>query len=176
MYLGWPIPNPGCQVPKDLEPITCLGDEEPTGIPELGPQKIESIWQLTEKLFRAGAHPAIQLCIRHNGRRVLHRGIGHAAGNGPDDPPDGPKTLLTLDTPINLFSAAKAVSAARMDAFRPGMSMPAPYAAPRSSSAAAWMAGSPAAMTLPSDERSSGLPAQSVITPPAPSTIGTSAA
>ena len=111
MYLGWPIPNPGCQVPKDLEPITCLGDEEPTGIPELGPQKIESIWQLTEKLFRAGAHPAIQLCIRHNGRRVLHRGIGHAAGNGPDDPPDGPKTLLTLDTPINLFSAAKAVSA-----------------------------------------------------------------
>ena len=51
------------------------------------------------------------MCIRHNGRRVLHRGIGHASGNAPDDPPDSPKIPLTLDTPINLFSSAKAVSA-----------------------------------------------------------------
>jgi CubicO group peptidase (beta-lactamase class C family) len=111
VYLGWPLPNPGCRVPADLGPITCLGDEEPTGTPEIGPLRIERIWELTEQLYRSGAHPAIQLCIRHNGQRVLHRGIGHASGNGPGDPPDGPKVPLTLDTPINLFSSAKAVSA-----------------------------------------------------------------
>jgi len=111
MYLGWPLPNPGCRVPADLGPITCLGDEEPTGIPEIGPLRIERIWDLAERLYRSGAHPAIQMCIRHNGRRVLNRGIGHASGNAPGDPPDSPKIPLTLDTPINLFSSAKAVSA-----------------------------------------------------------------
>ena len=48
MYLGWPLPNPGCRVPADLGPITCLGDEEPTGIPEIGPLRIERIWDLAE--------------------------------------------------------------------------------------------------------------------------------
>ena len=111
MYLGWPIPNARCRVPRDLAPITCLGEEASTGIPEIGPQSLERIWGQVEKLYRSGAHPAIQLCIRHNGRRVLNRGIGHAYGNAPDDPPDSPKSPLTLDTPINLFSSAKAVSA-----------------------------------------------------------------
>lgn len=111
MYLGWPIPNLRCPVPDDLPAVTCLGEEEPAGLPEIGPKGLERIWDLVEKLYRSGAHPAIQLCIRHNGRRVLHRGIGHASGNGPDDPPGGPKAPLTLDTPINLFSSAKAVSA-----------------------------------------------------------------
>lgn len=111
MYLGWPIPNARCSIPRDLESVTCLGDEELTGHPEIGPQSLERIWNQVEKLYRSGAHPAIQLCIRHNGRRVMHRGIGHASGNGPEDAPDGPKTPLTLETPINLFSSAKAVSA-----------------------------------------------------------------
>jgi CubicO group peptidase (beta-lactamase class C family) len=111
MYLGWPIPNLRCPVPRDLGPVSCLGDEAPTGIREIGPRRLERIWDLVEKLYRSGAHPAIQLCIRHNGRRVLHRGIGHASGNAPDDPPGSPKVPLTLDTPINLFSSAKAVTA-----------------------------------------------------------------
>jgi CubicO group peptidase (beta-lactamase class C family) len=42
---------------------------------------------------------------------VLHRALGHASGNAPDDPPDAPKTLVDLETPINIFSAAKAVTA-----------------------------------------------------------------
>jgi CubicO group peptidase (beta-lactamase class C family) len=109
--MNWPVLNPGCQVPSSLGPITCIGEEEAADTRAIGPQQIGRIWEFTEQLYRSGAHPAIQLCIRHNGRRVLHRGIGHASGNGPDDPPGGPKVPLTLDTPINLFSAAKAVSA-----------------------------------------------------------------
>jgi CubicO group peptidase (beta-lactamase class C family) len=42
---------------------------------------------------------------------VLHRAYGHARGNGPNDAPDTPKTLLTPATPICLFSASKAVTA-----------------------------------------------------------------
>jgi CubicO group peptidase (beta-lactamase class C family) len=109
--MNWSILNPGCDVPDSLQAITCIGEEEPADTKEIGSQQIEEIWRLTEQLYRSGAHPAIQLCIRHNGRRVLHRGIGHASGNGPDDPPGCPKVPLTLDTPINLFSASKAISA-----------------------------------------------------------------
>ena len=111
MYIGWPIPNSRCRVSGDLEPITCIGEEETPAISELGPRALDGIWNLTENLYRSGAHPAIQLCIRHNGRRVLHRSIGHAFGNAPGDPPNIPEVPLTLETPINLFSSAKAVSA-----------------------------------------------------------------
>jgi CubicO group peptidase (beta-lactamase class C family) len=111
LALPLPISNPRCHVPRSLGEITCVGDEETPSTPTIGSEQIEGLWSLTEDLYRSGAHPAIQLCIRHNGRRVLHRSIGHAAGNGPDDPPDGPKIPLGLDTPINLFSASKAISA-----------------------------------------------------------------
>lgn len=109
--MSWPTLNPGCRVPASLQEITSIGKEESADTRAIGPRQIGKIWRLTEKLYRSGAHPAIQLCIRHNGRRVLHRAIGHAAGNGPGDPRDGPKIPLTLDTPINLFSASKAISA-----------------------------------------------------------------
>jgi CubicO group peptidase (beta-lactamase class C family) len=42
---------------------------------------------------------------------VLHRALGHAAGNSPGDDPDGPKVLMTLETPTNIFSASKAITA-----------------------------------------------------------------
>ena len=103
--------NPRCSVPDDLDPITCIGEEEIDENSSPGTREIGKIWELTEQLYRSGAHPAIQLCIRHNGRRVLHRGIGHASGNGPGDPPGSVKVPLTLDTPINMFSASKAISA-----------------------------------------------------------------
>lgn len=109
--MNWPTLNPGCRVPSSLQAITCIGEEEAADTRAIGPGQIDEIWKLTEQLYRSGAHPAIQLCIRHNGRRVLHRAIGHASGNGPDDPPGGAKVAVTVDTPINLFSASKAISA-----------------------------------------------------------------
>ena len=107
----WPDLNPHCRVPAYLGAIICVGDEEPdeSGLPETG--GINRIWELTEQLYRSGAYPAIQLCIRHNGRRVIHRGIGHTSGNAPGDPAGTKKVPLTLDTPVNLFSASKAISA-----------------------------------------------------------------
>ena len=55
-------------------------------------------------------HPAIQLCLRHNGKVVLNRAIGHGWGNAPDDPPDAEKVPVATDTPFCVFSAAKAMA------------------------------------------------------------------
>lgn len=109
--MSWLNPNLRCRVPASLEPITCVGKEETPDTPAIGSEQIQRIWELTEQLYRSGVHPAIQLCVRHNGRRVIHRAIGHASGNGPADTPDSPKVPITLDTPINIFSASKAISA-----------------------------------------------------------------
>lgn len=98
-----------CPIPRSLEQVTDVGAEDPPD--GVSPERIEDLWRATEDVYRAGAHPAIALCIRHNGQRVLNRSIGVAAGGGPEDPPDGPKTPLGVATPINIFSASKAVSA-----------------------------------------------------------------
>ena len=55
-------------------------------------------------------HPAIQLCLRHNGKVVLNRAIGHGWGNAPDDAPDAEKIPVTTDTAFCAFSAAKAIA------------------------------------------------------------------
>jgi len=71
---------------------------------------VKSVWQEVEALYSSGVHPAIQLCVRRNGRIVLNRAIGHASGNGPEDGPDVPKVLVTPETPFCVFSASKAVT------------------------------------------------------------------
>ena len=42
---------------------------------------------------------------------ALNRAIGHARGNAPDDPREAPRVPIRTSTPMNLFSAAKAVTA-----------------------------------------------------------------
>ena len=71
---------------------------------------VTQVWQEVEALYSSGIHPAIQLCIRRNGRIVLDRAIGHASGNGPTDAADAPKVLARPDTPFCVFSASKAVT------------------------------------------------------------------
>jgi CubicO group peptidase (beta-lactamase class C family) len=100
-----------CRVPEDLEAISVRGAEVPPEETGLARQQLEMIWQRVESLYRTGTHPAIQICVRHRGRIVLHRAIGHATGNAPEDPPEGPRRVIGLDTPINIFSASKAVTA-----------------------------------------------------------------
>ena len=56
-------------------------------------------------------HPAIQLCLRHNGKVVLNRAIGHGWGNAPTDPPDAEKIAVKTDTPFCVYSSAKAITA-----------------------------------------------------------------
>lgn len=70
----------------------------------------ERVWRAAEHWYRAGTQPAIQVCIRRHGEIVLNRAIGHAWGNGPDDPLDGDRIPVSVDTPFCVYSAAKAIS------------------------------------------------------------------
>jgi CubicO group peptidase (beta-lactamase class C family) len=100
-----------CRVPRSLPDVTTVADEAPPRDVGVDPAALARVWEAVEQLYRSGIHPAIQLCVRRHGQVILDRAIGHAAGNGPDDPPDAPKTLATPETPFNIFSASKAVTA-----------------------------------------------------------------
>ncbi|MBV8350172.1 MAG: beta-lactamase family protein, partial [Mycolicibacterium sp.] len=95
-------------VPADLESVTAMGEEDHS---EIDPASVERIWQATRHWYQAGMHPAIQLCLRHNGRVVLNRAIGHGWGNAPTDPFNAEKVAATTETPFCVYSAAKAITA-----------------------------------------------------------------
>jgi CubicO group peptidase (beta-lactamase class C family) len=101
-----------CRVPASLASVTTYGDQE---VParELGvaPEGVARVWAAVEGLYKSGIHPAIQLCVRHRGAVLIDRAIGHARGNGPADPPEAEKVLVTPETPFTIFSASKAVTA-----------------------------------------------------------------
>ena len=96
------------RVPEDLDSVTTVGDEDHSGI---DPQAVERIWQAARHWYQAGMHPAIQLCLRHNGKVVLNRAIGHGWGNAPADEPDAEKIPVTTETPFCVYSAAKGITA-----------------------------------------------------------------
>lgn len=99
------------RVPRDLASVTWRGSEEDPREVGVEPERVERIWLAVERLYASGIHPAIQLCVRRQGQVILDRAIGHARGNGPDDPPGTEKVPVTTETPFNIFSAAKAVTA-----------------------------------------------------------------
>ncbi len=104
-----PITSDGrIRVPSDLDAVTAIGAEDHSGI---DPAAVERIWQAARHWYAAGMQPAIQLCLRHNGRVVLNRAIGHGWGNGPTDPPDADKVPVGVDTPFCAYSTAKAITA-----------------------------------------------------------------
>lgn len=108
--LSW-LRFPSCPVPTDLESVTVRGDEVAPESVEATTEEIEGLWNIVEEIYRCGTHPALQLCIRRCGAVVIDRAIGYASGNGPNDTPETPKRLIGLDTPIDIFSASKAVTA-----------------------------------------------------------------
>jgi len=95
------------RVPADLDAVTAVGDEDPG---TLDAATLHRIWDAARHWYQAGMQPAIQLCLRHNGKVVLNRAIGHAWGNGPTDPPDAEQIPVTTDTPFCVYSAAKAIT------------------------------------------------------------------
>jgi len=94
-------------VPADPDSVTAIGDEEPA---EISAAAVERIWLAARHWYQAGMHPAIQLCLRHHGRVILDRAIGHGWGNGPHDGPDAEKIPVTTSTPFCVYSAAKGIS------------------------------------------------------------------
>lgn len=112
MLTRLPVPWLGrCRIPSDLSEITQRGDEAPPRELGLEAAAIEALWSASEDLYRTGMHPALQLCIRYRGQVVLHRAIGHAAGNEPGAAEETPKRAATTATPFCIFSASKAVTA-----------------------------------------------------------------
>lgn len=110
--MWWPLVTK-CQVPAALDSVTSVRRDAEVKPREVGVEAagVARIWQAVERLYRSGIHPAIQLCVRRRGEVLIDRAIGHLSGNGPTDGPDVPKVLATPDTPFNIFSAAKAVTA-----------------------------------------------------------------
>ncbi len=96
---------------EDLAGITSRGEETAPEHLDLSPQAVEGLWERVEALYRSGAHPAIQLCLRRQGAVVLHRAVGHTSDRGREDPKADPGNVIGLDTPVNLFSASKALTA-----------------------------------------------------------------
>lgn len=94
-------------LPSDLDAVTDIGDEDHS---EIDPRAVERIWESVRHWYGSGLHPAIQVCLRRNGKTVLNRAIGHGWGNGPDDAPDAEKIPVTTGTPFCVYSAAKAIS------------------------------------------------------------------
>ncbi len=101
-------PDGSIRVPADLDAVTAVGEEDHSGIDRAA---VERIWQAVRYWYQAGMHPAIQLCLRHNGNVVLNCAIGHGWGNAPTDPPDTEKVAVNTDTPFCVYSTAKAITA-----------------------------------------------------------------
>ena len=77
----------------------------------MGADAVERIWKDAVSWYRGGAHPALQVCVRREGKVVLDRAIGHARGNGPKDSDDAEKEPATPATPFTIYSGAKAITA-----------------------------------------------------------------
>jgi CubicO group peptidase (beta-lactamase class C family) len=107
------IPDPlrRIQVPRDLKSITTAAAEADPEAVGISSRTVERIWSSARELYRTGVHPAVQLCLRRHGRVVLDRAIGHASGNGPQDPREEPKVPATPATPFCVYSASKAITA-----------------------------------------------------------------
>jgi len=74
---------------------------------------VEAIWERAVGLYRSRTQPALALCVRHKGRVLLDRAIGHRRGNAPGDV-GVEKVAVTPDTPFCIFSTSKAVTAMLM--------------------------------------------------------------
>jgi CubicO group peptidase (beta-lactamase class C family) len=99
------------RLPEDLEAVTTVGDEQDPEAAGLSERQVRRIWSAARALYRTGVHPALQLCVRRHGRVVLNRAIGHARGNGPEDPPEAPKEPVTPNTPFCVYSTSKGITA-----------------------------------------------------------------
>lgn len=108
------VPDPlrRSRIPSDIESVTSRGREVDPASVGMTEAKVERIWDGVVDLYRGGAHPAIQVCVRRRGEVVLDRSIGHAHGNGPKDKADAEKVVATTETPFLVYSASKAVTAA----------------------------------------------------------------
>src|SRR5260221_3823502 len=95
-----------CRVPKDLASVTSINaaaEVDPRAV-DVAPAGVMAIWRAVERLYRSGIHPAIQLCVRRHGKVLIDRAIGHAAGNGPDEPRHVRQVPTTRAAPFDIYA------------------------------------------------------------------------
>jgi CubicO group peptidase (beta-lactamase class C family) len=95
------------RVPADLDAVTDRAEEDHS---EVDSAAVERIWSAARHWYSAGMHPAIQVCLRRNGKVILDRAIGHGWGNGPGDPVDAEQIPVSTSTPFCVYSTAKAIT------------------------------------------------------------------
>jgi CubicO group peptidase (beta-lactamase class C family) len=103
-------------IPRDLDAITTIDERREVDPQEVGllHTDVERIWRNILDIYKTGVHPAITICIRHRGKVLMSRAIGHVRGNGPEDGPDSEKVPATPDTPMCLYSTSKGITALLM--------------------------------------------------------------
>jgi len=104
------------EIPRDLDSVINIDTRQETDPREVGllHSDVDRIWDNIIKVYRTGVHPAITACVRHQGKVLLSRSIGHVRGNGPDDRPESEKVIATPDTPMCLYSTSKGITALLM--------------------------------------------------------------
>jgi CubicO group peptidase (beta-lactamase class C family) len=107
------VPDPlrRIHVPRNLEAITTVGPEDEPSAGGMDDDAVESIWDAARELYKTGVHPAVQLCLRRNGKVMIDRALGHARGNGPADSKETEKVLATPGTPFCVYSTSKGITA-----------------------------------------------------------------
>ena len=103
-------------IPRDLDSVIDINSKQEVDPRDLGllQSDVDSIWDNIIKVYKTGVHPAITVCIRHQGKILMSRAIGHTRGNGPNDGPDSEKVLATTNTPMCLYSTSKGITALLM--------------------------------------------------------------
>ena len=82
-------------------------DAEQAGFNHAG---VNKIWSAVEGLYKTGMYPGMSFCLRRHGHIMLNRAIGHARGIDESEGLAAP-VPMTVDTPVCLYSASKAVMA-----------------------------------------------------------------
>lgn len=98
------------RVPSRKARVTQTGPEVSEQDAGILSGSVDALWRRIEKLYDTGVQPGMQLVVLRHGHRVINRAIGYARGNAPGEDRSNAAPML-LDTPNNVFSAAKAVTA-----------------------------------------------------------------
>ncbi len=85
----------------DARAVVRRGAEEQAGL------NLEPVWDECVRMYEGGLHPAVGLTVFHRGRCVLDRTVGHVEHT----PGEAPGPVVTPETPFNLFSASKILTA-----------------------------------------------------------------